>query len=906
MKQKIFLCLILFLSLSAYAQQRTELKGNIINSANGEPLGGVTVSIQGQNQSEITNSIGEFHFMNVSPGKYTLVINSSEIVTREIPVTIEANTTLLLEDIKVMVVSGIENMALLNSVDDTFLDDESSSQEISSMIILSNDVYLKKVGYQLSNLRFKVRGYDNNYQGKYINGVEFNDQYRGVFNYASIGALNDVTRNGDAVNYQTPNTFTFGNIGGTENINMRAGTFSKGGKVTLSYANRNYYTRGMATYSSGLMDDGYAYNVSVGGRYSDEGNVKGTYYRNVSLSIGMEKQWMNGKHSLSFNAFVSPVERGQAGASVQEAYDYVGDNLYNPNWGYQNGKKRNSRVVKAYDPTAILSHVWKINPNATLTTGIASHYGRYGGTALNWYDGIDPRADYYRYLPSNIEIDEEYPQSITDMVWKENDPSYTQLNWDKMYMANYLAKTNGDPASIYMVEERRSDLFETSLNSTLNVSVTNNSRVIAGTGARSSQSRQFKTVDDLLGAEYVLDKDKYAERDFGADSDTKENDLNRPGRKAYKDDIFGYDFRININSANAWVQNEYTMNKLDIYYGAKIKYTEFQRDGKMRNGRYPDNSYGKGEKHSFVDFAVKGGLTYKITGRHLLTGNINYATQAPLPNNAYVSPRISDNTLDMDNEKIFSADINYIFSLPSFSGRVSVFQTNFWNGMKKQGYYHDGERTFVNHIIKGIDKINRGVELGIAYKITNNWSVDLIGTVAEYYYSSNADGVINFENGSQENKEEKVYLKNAYVGGTPQIAGSLGLNYFYNYWFFSLNANGFARNYIDISPLRRVASNYTSVSPDDETAYGAYKYLTHQERYGSGMTFDFSIGKVFYLANKQSLNFNVALNNFLNRKNIKTGGYEQARIDLTNPQKFNSKYYYLQGLSCFINASYRF
>lgn len=80
---------------------------------------------------------------------------------------------------------------------------------------------------------------------------------------------------------------------------------------------------------------------------------------------------------------------------------------------------------------------------------------------------------------------------------------------------------------------------------------------------------------------------------------------------------------------------------MDFYYGAKFDYVQFYRDGKMKNGRYPENSYGKGRTHSFVDMALKAGLTYKFNGRHFLTANVSYGTEAPLPNNAYLSPRIS-------------------------------------------------------------------------------------------------------------------------------------------------------------------------------------------------------------------------------------------------------------------------
>lgn len=904
---------MLLLTVFAYGQQRTQLRGNIVDAKTKDPVAGVSVTILGQNQKEITDSNGEFFFHSVSPGENILKVEASFIISGEFPVTIGTDLITLLKDIRVVVTEAPENLALVGIMDEALLDDdrEGTSQDISSMVILSNDVYLNSVGYQLSPFRFKVRGYDSQYEQKFINGVSFNDQVRGVFNYSAIGALNDLTRNGDVINYYNPGSFTFGSIGGAENINMRAGSYAKGGKLTASYTNRNYYLRGMGTYSTGLMDDGWAVTVGVGGRYSDEGNIDGTYYRNISYAFGIEKQWDRGRHSISFTTFGSPVERGQQGSSYQETYNLVGDNLYNPNWGYQNGKKRNSRVVKAFDPTAIISHIWKINDLTTLTTGAGAHYNRYGGSALNWYNGPDPRPDYYRKLPSYYTNPEDI--DYYTKLWQSKDPSKTQLNWDELYNINYLSKLEGDGNAIYMVEERRSDLFEASFNSTLNTKLSPNVKLDAGIGLRTSLSKQFKTVDDLLGAEYVLDIDKFAERDFPGESTVIQNDLNRPGRRAYKDDKFGYDFDLRVNSGNVWLQNEYTSPKIDFTYGARVAYTAFQRKGNMKNGRYPDSSYGKGKQHNFVDFGFKTGLTYKITGRHFLTANLSYGTEAPLANYAYISPRITDNIAkDLESAKIFAVDVNYVFSLPKVNGRVSVFRTAFFDQMDRISYYHDAERTFINHVLTGVDKINQGVELGLSYKMTNNWSFDLTGTIAEYYYGNNPMGTISYENGKKDNEDETVYLKNYYVGGTPQVAGTFGVNYFYDYWFIGMNINGTARNYIEVAPLRRLASNYallpghTGVDPNDPDDMAAFNALTRQERFASNYTVDLSIGKVFYLPNRKSVNFNFSVNNVLNRKTIRTGGYESGRMDLSYPDKFASKYYYMQGINCYLNASYRF
>ena len=96
------------------------------------------------------------------------------------------------------------------------------------------------------------------------------------------------------------------------------------------------------------------------------------------------------------------------------------------------------------------------------------------------------------------------------------------------------------------------------------------------------------------------------------------------------------------------------------------------------------------------------------------------------------------------------------------------------------------------------------------------------------------------------------------------------------------------------------------MNPNDEASYNAYKELTTQERLNDAVTMDASIGKLVYLKNKQALNLSLSVMNLLNNKNIRTGGYEQGRLDVTYPNRFTSRYFYMQGINVFFNISYRF
>jgi len=327
----------------------------------------------------------------------------------------------------------------------------------------------------------------------------------------------------------------------------------------------------------------------------------------------------------------------------------------------------------------------------------------------------------------------------------------------------------------------------------------------------------------------------------------------------------------------------------------------------MRNGRAPENSFGKGETHSFFDQAIKAGVTYKLSGKHIVSANTSFTTAPPRTYDAYLSPRVKDNTVsDLKSEKIFSADVNYNFSTPMVRGRLSAFHTRFYDQIDLASFYYDASNTFVNFAMTDINKMYQGIELGLKVKVNTDFSISFAGTVAEYFYTNRPAGTISYENGSQDDKPETVYYKNFYVGGTPQTAGTIGLHYFYKFWFFDLTGCAFDRNYIELSPTRRTLSA-VDFADTYEVKRARAKVITQQEKFDAAYTVDFSIGKLLYLSGRQ-LNINLQFCNILNNTKIKTGGYEQSRFDFKNYDvgKFPNKYYYAQGFNCFLLVGYKF
>ncbi|MEG1722660.1 MAG: TonB-dependent receptor [Bacteroidales bacterium] len=917
MKKKLCLFLALLLSCTLYAQ-RTGFAGTVIDKESGKAIPGATVKIIGQDISVFTGPNGDFRITEVSSGQALISISALGYGDFSQDANAVKGQIVDLGSIPISIAYSpyITDDDGLITFDESMLDDESGSgQTIGNLSGAYDDIYLTTASYAFSAARFRIRGYEPEYTKVYINGINFNDPTRGSFNFSMLGGMNTAFRNKDIIGGSNIANFGFGDIGGATNIVTRASEYSPGFRGSVAYTNRNYQWRAMLNYSTGLLPNGWAVTMSLITRLGDNGPVKGTFYNSFGYFVGIEKK-INQEHSLSLTTFGAPTQRGQSAAALDEVYDLAGSHLYNPNWGYQNGKKRNAKVVESFDPTAILSWVYKPQTGTSLTTGLAYKYSRYGSSALNWYNAPDPRPDYYRRLPSYYTTDQTMADYYYDM-WR-NDPEFRQIDWDNLYNINRLNNFENEAqgknlGSSYIVENRFSNQSNLMFNSTINHRLNDIMTLQGGIGIKYTDAHYYKNVKDLLGGQFWLDVDQYAQRDFPDNPDIAQNNLNNPNFEAKKGDKFGYNYNIHNTIGNIWLQNNINLPKWDVYYGLRMGYSRFYRIGHMRNGRNPLTSFGKGDTHAFTDAGFKAGATYKIDGRNFIIGNIVYETHAPYINNAYISPKIKDDVVpDLQNERIFSSDLSYKFAYPKLKGRITAFYTNFEDQTDISSFYTDVASTYVNYILTGVRKTYAGVEIGLAYKITPSITATGVATFSKYKYRNNPKGTINYENGSLPDTTQTVYYKNVKVGGTPQEAFNIGIDYAApKLWFFDVNLSWFNNSYVDANPVRRSAQVYnqiltgtTTEAIAEDQAY--LKTVTHQQKLKAAFILNMSIGKLIYLNRKASLNINISLNNILNKKDLQTGGYEQGRFDVTNVNKFPNKYYYGQGFNVFANVGFKF
>ncbi len=917
MRLKLFLLLLLAVTLPSFAQ-KTGVAGTVVDSNTGAPVRGASVILDNQGLTVTTDPAGNFQISNAKAGDDLLTIVAYGYNDITVPVVIANGMVDNLGVLKML--SSNLNDVFYEEQNDLFFDqailddEEGNAQSIAALTGASDDVYYNAASYDFQPMRFRIRGYDSKYSQTYVNGISFNDLARGRFNYSTLGGMSRAFHDKTTALGLGAATFGFGDIGGATNINTEAANYAPGFNGSVGYTNSNYMLRAMASYSTGLSKSGWAFSFSAIGRYAKEGIIDGTFYNSFGLFASIQKVF-NSQHSLNLTLWGAPTQRATNSATYLEAYELADNNLYNPNWGYQDGKKRSAKIVETFDPTAVLNWLWTPKKGTTINTGFAFRSVNYSTSALNWYNAPDPRPDYYRYLPSYYADNEAALDLYTDL-WK-HDESYRQIKWDELYQANYLNSINGrggrpdNHSSSYILENRHSNQLNFVFNSVLDHRLNDYMTLQAGVSVNYTRAHYYKTIRDLLGGEYWLDIDQYSERDFPDNPDMLQNNLLDPSRHVGKGDTFGYDYYINAVQGTAWLQNIITLPQWDINYGLKIGYTQFQRDGKMQNGRAPQNSYGKGETHRFDTGALKAGATYKINGRNFISAHAGYETVAPLFEYAYISPRIKDTAIDgLTPERILSGDISYSWNYRRFRGAITGFWTEMYDQTERTSFYDDQYSTFMNYVLKGVHTRYKGVEIGAAFKITPSVTVSAAATFARYQYKNRPKGTRSYENGMRPDTTQVVYLKNFYVGGTPQTAVNIGIDWAApKSWFFNVNASWMGDAYVNLSPIHHEAlPQLWEKYPSYDILEAKMAELASQDKLRDAFVLNASIGKLVYINRKISMNFNLNVDNILNNRNIQTYAYQQGRFDYTNydSTKYPNKYFYAQGIKVYLNVGIRF
>lgn len=899
----IFFILIVILSCGAAAAQQGAVKGTVAGKSSREPLTGAVIADASGNELGRSGNDGSFT-VTINEGMQMLFFNMTDYEQAVVSVTVTAGKTTDAGTIVLAEMAGYLMDLGTESTMEGFSEDGFETQSIQGTLSASADIFMSTAAYTFGQVMYRNRGYENNYQNVSLNGFVVNDIESGAPYWSNWGGLNDVMRSSMTSSGPEPIGFLFEPVGGATRINTRASEYRSGIRAALSRSNRTYPNRAMLTYSTGLMNNNWAVTGSFSHRWGEHGYDQGTFYNASSFFLSAEKK-INSRHSLNFTALDAIYERGVGGGSTQEVYDLAGSNYYNPYWGYQNGEVRSARVRSNNKPLMTIAHIWEPSDKLDIQTTAGYWFGKSGYSALNWYDVLDPRPDYYRKLPSYYSGESD--QNLITEAWG-TDPAVSQIDWDHFYFANrkniYSVYNEGGiegntlfgNRSKYIIEDRRNDLSQFQLNTRASWNASASLNLTGGLLVDIYRGHNFNVIKDLLGGDYWLDVDQFAERDYPDNPEAFQNDLNNPDNAVTTGETFGSDYYAFQRGTTLWGTGTWTGNRYKLYISAHARHTAMWREGLMRKGLFPDNSFGESERLSFTTWGVKAGGDYRFTGRHMILINTLLTTNPPLFKNSFLSPRTRNSlTPELSEETIFSGDVSYVLRSPVITGRLTAYYTRFMNQTEVTSFYHDEWKTLVNYAMTGIDKENYGIEAGAEVGITSELSVNAVASIGQFLWITNPKITITQDNNSQVLSDEEVWIQYFRQSGTPQTALALGVEYNSSrFWWAGLTGSYYDNIWLDFNPVTRTK---------DESGY--YPYWDYQKKAEPGFLLDLFVGKSWRFDDLYvSLNANVS--NILNNRTLVTGGYEQYRYDPERPDLFQPRIYYANGFNYFINLSIRY
>lgn len=955
----------LILSVAMSAQNPTGgVKGVVVDRSSKTALDGAVLKLYSGTQEIATvrtGADGSFYIPDLKDGMYDLVIENSNYLQSKVNVTVNDGY------VKNMFKLSLTPVHKVGEVDDAsfteFDLDDSGYQDSPTILFGQNDVFNNIAGYNFSSVRFRVRGYSSESQDVYMAGVRMNDAITGYTPYSLWSGLNEAVRSKESVNGSEISDYGFGGYNGLTNIDPMASKVRTGWRGSVLTNSALYRLRLMMTYSSGELDNGWSYAFSASARLGGNDWIKGVYYRSFGYYGSVEKKFGE-EHKLGLTFMAAPGQRGAQNGSTQEVYDLMGDNMYNSNWGYYNGKVRNARVKKTHEPIAILKYDFtpeskKLKASAT----VLYRFGKNGYTALDWYDAPDPRPDYYRNLPSYFFMDNtdynrlNYSKYMwAKEQWEQDIPSITHINWDRLYAVNAMNSTADGNRSKYVIEERRTDQQDLNFAANAKWSPVNCFTLAGGLSYKWNRTEYYKILDDLLGGDYYVNIDQFAERDYASSVTMYQNDLdyylkNGKAQTLKQGDKYGYDYYANVRRAEAWVSGKFSKFGLDVALAGRIGYTKYWREGLLRKGLFPGldangqpmtyegkvittydpitgdaiTSLGKSEVKDFLTGAAKLNVSYVIPGGHRVYANAAFIADAPNFNQAYISPRTRNSIVpNLKTNKTLTADLNYAYSNSGYDVRVTGYYTAIKDQSKVMSFYDDAQNSFTNFAMSGIDQRHIGLELGFKVPLpVPNLALQGVVSYGQFVYTSNPKMYQTYDNSAAIVEDTYgvtiPYWKSHptadgktvkhYVSGTPQLATSLGLSWNKNYWFVDADVDYFDFAYLDMNPLYR--TDMATSGPDKTVTPTEIEYMAAQEKFKGAVLVNASVGKSWYIKRNYQLGFSLQVKNILNTTNLRTGGYEQTRlVDNTVSKeryyRFDSKYFYMSGINYMLNIYFRF
>ena len=773
---------------------------------------------------------------------------------------------------------------------------EKDTTEVAKFI-LNRNFSTRALDYNFSAIRFARRGLPQYERRTLINGLEIDH----IGNSAIRALQLDESRSADETRLRIDT--------------LKESRTSAG----FSFSSRNTpYSISLATAHKFANDWSLAANLIA--KTGRDLHIEGLFGNSLEFNAIATKRWGD-KHTLSMAMFARPSMRSTRLASTQEAFRLTGNNLYNPAWGYEGGKVRNSRIRREFLPTAFVGYDWQIDKRTTfnlaalLTAGIEKY------SSLDWFDAQTPTPDNYRYMPSYF-VDEVDIFHSVENAWLSNDTRYTQINFDQLILSNHI---NGDAAT-YAISDRVRRTVRAAFRGGA-TTVLDKGTISYGLEVATANYRNYKQMRDLLKAKYIVDLD-YFLLDDDSYGNSLQNNLSTPDRRIYEGDRFSYDYALRKREISAFAAYHYSTERFYIDAAAKVGYCDISRRGFYRKELFAGNSLGVSRHVKLSPYYLRVKAGYLIADNHHIDATLATEATPCDEENLFLQSQYNNRIIDTPSLRTnYNGEVRYIFQRPEISVVTTLFIAARLNDTKVRHLYYDLQSEYCDVVNSHINTLCYGLEVEAEYRFADHFRATAAATIGRYKYATNSLVTIYTDTANTLIADHvESNMKGLSLGNAPQVAVTAGLSYYNKGWWAAINANYACLRYIEPSAIMRTNRILAiATSPEQLDA------LTRQERLRDAFTIDASLSKTLYINRlskrvysttaaprfedkhpKSRLIFRVGIRNLLGSSNIVYNAYEASRLQrykLANEYIYSrqaSRYLYAYPRTFYASATFAF
>ncbi|MEG1622707.1 MAG: TonB-dependent receptor [Alistipes sp.] len=683
---------------------------------------------------------------------------------------------------------------------------------------------------------------------------------------------------------------------------LEAGEATPYRKIAVHFTDRSHLAGARFTISKPLARN-WALTAAIQARTGRDLHLDGVFTNGATATFHVGKSW-DDRLRLGVSVLLPFSIQGLRSSSTAEAFGLTGDPYYNPSWGYQRGKMRNSHVRRECVPLihsvfqADLSHATSLTASVAIEAGVRYY------SALDWFGARTPMPDNYRSMPSYF--DDVAVANFVAERWRAEDARYVQIDWDELYAQNRM---RAEKEAFYVVSDRVERVTRVGFTAQATTHINDRLLIRYGLRFRYDRSRNYKQLQDLLGGGYLTDIDQYL-----IDDDTYcnflQNDLRHPSRRVGEASRFGYDYALTAHEIGAFVATEYHADRFHLEAGLRVSSLSALRRGYYEKELFPgEASFGTSKRVTQTPYVLAVRIGYALTPRHYIGLAVLSKASTQGCENLFLQPQYNNRLIDKPaTEKRYAAELNYRFNGRIFRMQLAAFAGFSREGQQTDRYYDDLAALFCDRVITKIGTAAYGVEVAGEVSLAKGWLFWFAATGARYKYLDNPVVALYADAGNAVvDAGSQSYMKKCTAGGAPQLTGTMGITFFGRGWGFRLSANYAGFRYADPDPLRRTVR----VAVQAATSPESFLSFMDQERLADAFTMDASVWKSFRIG-ADRLVASLSVRNLLGEKTAPYNSYESPRIrrlrsgDNIVYQPFSNRYTTIYPRSFYLSLSYSF